>query len=348
MSFRRAALAALGVVALAGCTYPTSAPIIGQRWILPAESTTISVAQFLPSGVSDNGSTFAVTVNPFSNSETLGVLCSACQGHNGATVAKPAFTADFTASASLPAELSSATLVSGSIQVAVHNGFSFDPIRPGAGHTGTITVTLTDGQGGRQLGQLVLDGATDALPSGTTTTETMTLAPGTLGTTIVATVTVDSPEGDPIAINTSEKLTVTATPSSLLVSSARVAVDGRSVDLAQTSFDVANIDQTFIDHIQEGGFTLNVTNPFGVSVTGTLQVTGDGFSPIAKGFTVSADSTSTTSVSFTTDELKRFLGRSNVQISGSGVASASGPITVRAGQEITLDTKLDVSLSFGG
>ncbi len=348
MSLGRATFAALAVLALAGCKYPTSAPIVDQRWILPAESTTIGVGQFLPSGVSDNGSTFAVSVNPFSTSETLGTLCSACQGHNGTSIPKPAFTGSFTTSASLPADVSSANLSSGSVQVSLHNGFDFDPIRPGGGATGTVTVTLTDGAGGRQLGRLVLDGASDSLPAGATITRTMPLSSGTIGTTIVATVEVNSPTGDRITIDTSERMTATATPSSLLISSAVVGVAGRTVDISPTSLDVSSIDQTFIDHIQDGSFTLDVTNPFGVSVTGTLQVTGDGFSPISKSFTVSADPTSTTDVSFSQSELKQFLGKSNVQIIGTGIASASAPITVTPGQMVTLDTKLHVSLSFGG
>lgn len=348
MSPGRAAFAVLAVVGLAGCKYPTSAPIIDQRWILPAETTTIGVGQFLPSGVSDNGSTFAVSVNPFSTSETLGALCSACQGHNGATIPKPAFTSSFTVSASLPADVSSVNLSSGSVQVVLQNGFGFDPIRPGGGSTGTVTVTLTDDPGGRQLGQLVLDGATDSLPAGSTTTRTITLKSGTVGTTILATVEVNSPAGAAVTIDTSQQLTATATPSSLLISSAQVGVAGRTVNLTQTGLDVSSIDQTFINHVQDGGFTLDVTNPFGVAVTGTLQVTGNGFSPISKSFTVSADPTSTTTVSFTQSELKEFLGKTNVQISGSGVASASAPVTVTPGQQVKLDTKLDVSLSFGG
>ena len=79
MSFSRAALASMAwAVALVGCDIPSTAPIVTQRWVVPVESTTIGVAELLPSGVSDNGSAFGVTVDPFSTSESLGALCSDC------------------------------------------------------------------------------------------------------------------------------------------------------------------------------------------------------------------------------------------------------------------------------
>ncbi len=348
MNLGHLALGALVLASLASCEYPTSAPIVDQQWVLPAENTTIDVSQLLPAGVSDNGSTFAIAVNPFSTSESLGSLCPACQVVNGLVAPKPAFTGSFTDSTTLPGDVLSATLTSGSVQLALHNGLSFDPIRPGPGSTGTLTVTITDSASGRQLGQLALDGTTDSLPPGSTTDDTLTLAPGTVGSTVVATVYIDSPAGSPTTIDTSEQFTVTVSPSALLVSAASVNVASRSVTLSPTSFDVSGVDQTVINHVDSGGFTVDVTNPFGVAVTGTLQVSGNGFPPISKSFQVSADSASTTSVIFSGAELQEFLGKSNVTVSGSGVASAPLAVTIMPGQQMTLDTKLDLSLSLGG
>ncbi len=347
MSPPRAALAALlGLIALGGCEYPTTAPIVGQRWILPAEITTIRVAQLLPPGVADNGNTFAVTVAPLSASESLATLCASCA--DGVTAPKPAFTGEFGTGTSLPPDVSATTLSSGSVAVAVHNGFDFDPIRPGAGHTGTLTVTLTDGPDGRELGRIVIDGATEALPPGSTLSRTLSLEAGPFGPVLYASVRIVSPTGDPISIDSSQRMTVRATTSSLLVSSARVDVEGRSVTLDSASLDVADIDRTVVDAVEHGGLVLDIENPFGVSLAATMHIAGGGITPIVKSFNVPADETSTATVSFTGEELKSFLGKSDVQLTGGGVVSSPRPVTLGPAQKIRIEGKLDLSLSFGG
>jgi len=347
MSFARAGVALVaGALALTGCDYPTTAPILTQRWVLPAENTTIGVDQFLPPGVEENGDAFTLAVDPATVSESLGALCSACP--NGVTVPKPSFTGTLSTSASFPANVSGATLISGSVALAVHNGFSFDPIRPGAGNTGSLTITLTDGPAGPQVAQVVIDGATEALPPGSTVNKLVALTPGPVGPTVYASSVLVSPAGDPVALNTSESLTITATPQALLMSSAEVAVAGRTVRFDSTSLDVSDIDQSIIDAVDQGAYVFDLTNPFGVSVDGNLEITGDGVPTITKTLSVPDGATSSTTVTFTGEELRSFLGRSNVQLTGSGVVSAAGPITVEPAQEITIDGKLDLSLSFGG
>ncbi len=335
-----------GALALTGCDYPTTAPILTQRWVLPGENTTIGVDQFLPAGVTDNGDAFTLSVDPASVSESLGALCSACI--NGLTVPKPAFTGTLSTSASFPASISRATLISGSVALEVHNGFSFDPIRPGAGNTGSLTITLTDGQGGPEIAQIVIDGATEALPAGSTVNKIVPLSPGLVGPTVYASSVLVSPAGDPVTLNTSESLTITATPQDLQISSAEVAVAGRTVALDPSSLDVSDIDQSIVDAVDSGEYILDITNPFGASVAGTLQITGDGVPTITKSFSVPDSATSSTTVVFTGAELRSFLGKPNVQLTGSGVVSAAGPITVEPAEEITIDGKLDLTLSFGG
>ncbi|HIF56555.1 MAG TPA: hypothetical protein EYQ39_04825 [Gemmatimonadetes bacterium] len=55
----------------------------------------------------------------------------------------------------LPANMSSVEISSGSVQVVVTNGLSFDPLAGG----GSIEATILDGDGGLQLAQLIFSGA---------------------------------------------------------------------------------------------------------------------------------------------------------------------------------------------
>src|SRR3989304_1201244 len=149
MKSLRAALTLAGLAALAACDVPTEAPIVEQRWILPVDNTTISVSELLPTGVTVSGNNFAVTVGAFNTSKSLGDLCPGCAPLNGLTAPVPAFDGTFTLSRAPPADVASATVVSGSALIAVQNGFGFDPLAGG----GTTAVTPPDGPGGEQVGQ---------------------------------------------------------------------------------------------------------------------------------------------------------------------------------------------------
>lgn len=343
--FRAPFALGVGILILAGCDFPTETPSLEQRWILPVETTTIGVDELLPAGVTVSGGNFVMSVDAFSTSQTLGGICGACGASNGLTVPKPAFTSQFTVDQALPADVTSASLTGGTIQISVQNGFSFDPIRLASGATGTVTITVTDGPGGAQIGQVVFDGATEAMAAGATVSKTMTLATATVGSTLSAAVDINSPAGAPtdlVTINTAESLTVTATPSDILVGSATVNVNGQSVDLEPVDLDVEDMDDAMTDRIQQGSVILDVVNPFGVSVNGTVNI-----GPTTKPFSIASTPTSTLTISYTGDELRSFLGQPNVQFSGSGTISASAPIAVTPGQEVTLKASIDLTVIIG-
>lgn len=348
MRFPSATLLLAGGLAFAGCEIPTDAPILEQRWIIPAERTTIGVDELLPTGVTVSGSNFDVSVDPFSISRALGDVCPGCAAVNGLVAPKPAFTATFSVTESLPADVSGVGIASGSIQITIQNGFGFDPIRPAGGNTGTITVTLTDGPGGAQIGEITLDGATDALSPGSQLTRTMTLATSDISSTLNADVTVNSPSGDAVMIDTSEELDVSATVTSLLVSSATVDVADRDVSLDPVALDVEDIDVQITDRIQSGSIILDITNPFGVGVGGQLTIDQPG-QRISKTFTVGEGATSTVTLSYTGDELRSFLGKPDVTLTGDGtVSSSAGAVTVTPDQEMTIDGKIDLTIQIGG
>ena len=134
----------LSLAVLSGCDVPTSVPLIDVRWVFPIEETSISVAELLPSNVAIAGGDFVLSVDPVPLPQTLGGLCGPCAAVDGFTVPKPAFNFVYQSGGTLPADVVSAALVSGSVSLALQNGLGFDPIRPATGVTGTMTITIHD------------------------------------------------------------------------------------------------------------------------------------------------------------------------------------------------------------
>lgn len=332
---------------LAGCDIPTDAPIIDQQWVIPVEETSVGVDELLPAGVSVSAGNFSVAVDPLATNEDLGTLCAACGALNLTSAPKPAFTHNFTVSQTLPADVQSATIASGSVDITLSHTLGFDPIRPPGGTTGTVTITARDGAGGPAIGQVVIDGATDTFTSGVPLSRTMTLTPTTVGSTVELEVAVVSPAGgttpaDFVPINTSTSVSASATVTSLLVSSASVNVESTSVSLEPQSLDVDDIDSSLTERIIEGGIVLDVVNPFGVSISGTIVI-----GPTTKSFAISAGATSQVSLVYSGEELRSFLGQPGITFSGSGTASG-GLVTVTPDQELLIEATLDFTIRIGG
>jgi hypothetical protein len=345
--FRAPLTLGLGLLVLAGCDFPTEAPDLEQRWIFPVESTTLDVAELLPSGVRVEGSNFAMAVDEFTLLQTLGTVCTACGPLNGLTVPKPAFTTQFSVDQTLPADVESATLAGSTVSITIQNSFTFDPLRLPSGATGTLTVTLTDGPGGAQIGQVVIDGATETLAAGASVTKT-TPVTGTVGSTVTGVVDLDSPAGaagDLVTIDTSEGFTVTVTPGEVLIASATVNVDGQVVDLEAEPIDT-DLDEGLTNRIQQGTLILDVANPFGVSFDGSVNL-GTVLEPQTKSLSIPGSPTSQVTIPYTGAELQNVFGGTGVQFWGSGTISAPGPITVTPGQSITLEASIDFTILIG-
>jgi hypothetical protein len=297
----------------------------------------------LPSGVTVSGGSFALTVDPFTAGEALGTLCSLCT--NGPAVFVPPFDATFTTSQPLPLDVQAVTLSSGSVQVAIHNGFSFDPIAGG----GTLTITLRDSVAGTVMGQVVLDGATDSLPPGATVQRTVALEPGAAGPTLLVASEVNSVGGQQATyVNRTDSLTITATPQALLASSATVDASNRAVSISPMTLDVGGLDQSIVDHILSGSIVLDIANPFGVAFGGTLVIDYPG-GQLSKQVSVPSGTSTSTTISYTQDELRQFLGQDNVSVSGTAiVAPNAGAVTVTPSDQVDLKAKIDLTLEIGG
>jgi len=333
-----------------GCDIPTEAPEWEQRWIVSGEETTIDVESLLPDEITltPDGSAFAVSVDPISFARTLGDLCTDCQPLDGLFVPKPAFVSSLEESATLPPEVSEATVQTGQIQVVATNGFPFDMLRPAAGVTGTLTMTLYDQSStGTLLDQIIVDGATESFGVGATLEETLEFS-GVISGPLVVVVEVDSPAGDAVTINIASTLTVDASVPTLNLSAVQVDVLGQEFTMDDTDLDVEDLDETLVDHLMSGAIVFEIENPWGIGATMTLTIDTP-FETITKPLTIPSGPESTVRVEFSQSELKAFLGQPNVFMGGSGMVSAAvGSVSVTPDQLLTLDAKMDLVVRIGG
>lgn len=335
------------VIALGACEFPTSAPIFESRYVIPSETTTLTVNQLLPSSITVVNNAFQLQLTPATLSRTLGQLCAACGAVNGQTVPYPGFTSSVGTTITIPSDVASATLSSGSVLVAIQNSFGFDALNPpGATTGGTMTITVTNA--GRTLGSTIITGP---FPSGTTKTASIPLAPGVLTGPIDIAIAITSPAGGAlpaqfVTINTAGQLNVTATPQVISVSSASVVVTNKQISATAVTLDLSDIDSSIGDRAVSGAIILKITNPFNVAGALQLKITGGGVN-ITKNITLSAGTT-TQRVEFTGPELRSILGKSVLLTISGPVSSTGGNVTVTPGQVLTVDTSIDLIVQVGG
>ena len=337
------------LAALSGCDYPTAVPLFDVRWVFPIDDQSISVAQLLPADVAISGGNFQVDLPPTTLNQTLGGLCPACIPLDGLTVPKPAFNLVYDQSTSRPTDVVSVELVSGSISLAILNSLGFDPISQAPASPGTLTITLyeTD-MSGRQLGQVVLDGTTDALPVGLTTIP-LNFAPGTITSAIFVEINLDSPVGNSVLVDINGGLDVTVTVGTILVSSATVNVDGLSINIDETQLDLEDIDPGIVSNLQSGSLILDVQNPFGVAINLLIEIGGPGIMTLQRTLDIGSGPTSSATLPYTGLELQSFLGKPGVFFRGVGTVTSPGvPATVTPTQVALIEAKLDVVLEIGG
>ncbi len=350
MILRKTSLSVLALAGLAGCTVPTDAPATDVRWVVPAKTTQISVASFLPTGVAivADSSAFTVSVLPGVVSRQLSQDCPACSAANGLNAPKPAFTGVASTSSSLPPEIASATLAAGgTLLVVVQNGYNFDPLRPNPttnGATGFAVILVSNG--GTVIGKDSVNGATTALTAGSSLTRSIPLS-GTINgsSPITVSVTLNSPAGENVTIDASRSITFTVTPQNIRVPTASITVANKSVN-SSSQQDLTGVDKTISDHVLSGSLLLTIANPF--TATGNLSVTltPQGGAPISRNIAL-AVGTSNVSVAYTGAEIQKILGH-NITIAYTGtVNSTGGAVAVSPKQAVVVQSRLDLSLELG-
>ena len=339
----RLARLGLGLSLLAGlaaCEYPTEAPRWQTQWQVPAESASLKVASFLPTGVTVTpaGTAFNVTVPaPAPIGTTLGAVCGApCAV--AATVPIPAFNnagSPLSGSIALPASTSSVTIQSGAFDIAVTNNFGFDPLRPaGAVGFGSVRIKLTSGGGAFTIADTTIGGALSPLPVGAITTFRIALRAGTVpGGTFAYQVTITCPgSASTAAIAPGQTFNVAPAivGTGIQLSKATVTLINQSVSDSTPAFDLTN-SKISTSALQSVGTVLKISNPFQVSAGFSLTLTAPGVAPVAKTLIItpaandSTPASSTVTVSFTPAEFTPFRGRSGVRLKYAGTVTGAAP-----------------------
>jgi hypothetical protein len=341
---RELGLAAAAMLVAAACDLPSDLP---RGWDtefqIEATRSTLPVTQLLPTGISmgTDRASFTLALAPVTFDLSLATLCSACPGVHGQTVPKPAFDSTLTRAVPLPSDVASTTLAAGRADVTLTNQLGFDPLRPGAGARGSLTLKLKSGN--TVLGMpVVIDGSASAFPPGGSVTRPFDLTGVTVTDPLTVELRLDSPVGDPVTVNTSGRLVVAVSGSQLAVASANVRVTGKQVVSGESVFDLRDMDGYVRDHLKRGSLLITVVNPFDVTGTLTLRV-GSPTATIFKPVALSAG-TQQSEVEFTPDEVRRLVGSElAVSVQGAVWGPAAG-VLVTPRQVLSIDAVLRVTL----
>lgn len=347
----RPVLAVVALLAL-GCDLPTSVPTWSTVWEVPARTASLDVGALLPDGVTVDASrtAFLFSGSRIEFHESLGGACGyACAAAQGATVPKPEFTSSFQATTFLPARIDSAQLEGGRINVRITNGLGFDPLRPGAAQRGgSLSLVITSG--GREVARETLSGAQWALPAnGGVIARDVPLAAGRVLREVEVQVSLYSPLGDAVRIDTAQRISVVATVDSTRIASASISVRDEEVGSTAVALDLDGVPDGAVNRVEGGSLILDVTNPFDVHSTSIgvdstrAYIFADG-RLIAKAFTISPGDNRVV-LDFTADELRAILGSSSVDFDVHGyVSAADGGITVTPAQQIGIVSRLRLTL----
>ena len=343
-------LSAVALAALTGCDIPTAAPIVEQRWVVPGETSRITVASLLPTGVSilPDSSGFTLNADMAAVTRLLSDDCAECVIGNGLMGTKPAVLVRASMLSALASDISAATLTSGSLAMNVTNNYTFDPLRPNGNAAPYGTATITVSNGATILGTMIIDGATESLPAnGGVLTVNVPLAGGISGATPVSVaMSVNSPEGTAVMMDASRTIALNARPTNLRVSNAWISVAGRTLH-STSEMNFSEVGDGISNRAQRGALLLNIENPFLVTSALSVRLSPDSGAAIVKTVALGTGST-TRSIEFTKAELNRLFGR-KVRITISGPADASsGIINVSPKQAVVVKTRFDLTLSVGG
>jgi hypothetical protein len=343
-------------IVVAACEVDVTPPRWGTRWVVPAENAVIGVSAFLPSDISvaTGGTELLVGVTSDAISQSLAALCPACVTQNGTTAPKPAFTATIEAITTFPADVDSVTLARGLIEVGVANATAFDPIRPSAAagaQRGSLTVTVRSG--GTVIASRTISGNAKALPPGATLIDTVTFDPAILpravGSPVRTEVVINSPAGDPVAINAAQTLTVTVGRANVAVNAVKMRVQGRSISSAPVPLDLTDLDPALTSRVTSGTLLLAIDNPFTVEGTITVTISSAGTS-VARPIAIVPGHSEPT-ISFTGEELRALLGSPPVTLRVSGAVTAvpaGGTVTVLPGMTLAVQSRLELMLASEG
>ena len=344
------ALAVLAALWLGACDFPTAPPIFETRFIVPGESTTLSVDEVLPAGLTVVGNAFRLDYGSVAvPARSLGQMCgTGCLALEGFQVPKPAFTDNFDVIVEMPDDVASGTVTSAGMTLTLTHTLGFDPLQPsGRTQDGLIAVTVRNGA--RVLGQDTIRGA---FPNGSTVVRTIPLAAGDVAGDLTISLTIVSPAGGTapqhwVTVRNAGAFSGTVEPANVAISEARVVVLNREVSTDLVTIDLTDIDESMSERVKSGAFVVTIDNPLGVVGTMQLVISGGTAGTITKPIQVGIG-VSTRRVEFTGPELQSLLGNEvSLAITGR-VTAPTGTALVRPGMRIFVTTNLDLIFEIGG
>ncbi|MEX0912625.1 MAG: hypothetical protein WD031_04265, partial [Gemmatimonadota bacterium] len=323
---------------------PTELPKWNTTWVIPSGTTDFSVGEFLPGGiaVSEGGSEFLLSLDPVTFSRSIGELCGPCSAADGFVVPKPAFTADFDADVALPGEILSVEIAGGELMVELEHDFSFDPINPSASADGYLVITAT--RGSTLLAKDSINGATSELPPNTPVLRQLSLGAGAVDGPITVGVRLHSPAGDPVLLDSDQRLTVSASANDVRVTETTVRITDQSVSAEEVELPLEDLDTEISDRVKSGALRMEIDNPFDVSGSLQVRISAPGAAAIVKTLQIPAG-VSSQRVEFSGSELRSILGEPGVTMNvEGGVSSPTAGTAVRPNHAITIDGQLELTV----
>jgi hypothetical protein len=340
----RSGVALAAMLAVGACDVPTGLPIFESRWVVPLETTQVSVSELLPDALIVVNGEFRIAIPPATAQRTLGVVCGTpCVALQGLQAPKPAFTDSFVVTTAMPSDVVSAMVTGGAVLVTLLHRFDFDPLRP-AGSTENGTITLTLRNDGRIVGTAVID---QPFPRDVPISSSVALNPGALSGPIEMRVVLSSPAGAAVTIDNAAVLTVTLAPGIIASDEAQIAVQQQLIASQPSELDLTGVDGELRDRVRRGSLQLVVDNPF--DVAGELQLrlqAATSGADISRSVAVLPGASAQT-VELTLDELRALLGHRVTAGLGGRVSATAQAVTVRPGQEVTVAPRLDLVLEIG-
>lgn len=340
------------ILAAGACSFPTSPPLLEQRWVVAAPADSITLPELLPSAITIQNGEFRVAAVSGSVDADLGSLCGACAAVKGQTAPVPAFQGGTELTVELPLDVTSVTLgASDTLIIALTNGLGFDPLSAGSGGSGpgTLTLTATDAAG-LVIAQLTPIGS---LPTQTTTTYHLPLTAGqAISGPLSISLALQVQALGAVAIPFDAHLRLEASSSVLAGSAATVVVDSQAVDITTGSFEIDEISNADRSHILAGTLHLAVMNPFGISGAAMVRFELDGQEVIpAEPAVLSGGAEDSIAISFDASTMRALLAGGALRLHLTAVVSGTGPgrtASVRPADRIDLTPRIAFTTRIGG
>ena len=351
-------------------------PRVVETWNMPASTSSISVAKFLPTGVNiystpasnpPDSIGFTVTIATVNISQVLGTTssgCTACVPLNGTNAIKPAFVLNANNATPLPANVVQAAILSGQVALSITNNLTFDPlyVKTGGGTQGTMVITIRSNS--LVLGADTVTGAatntvvggkliSGPFPQGATLPRTIALSTGNVMGSVTADVVFNSPIGDhTVPIDISKTVNATFGIPSLVVGNVQINVPLTNITPGAPTDLPKDLDAGITDHVVSGALEMAITNPF--TVAGTLNASFK-YGPLVtdtvlRSFALPASTATPTkrTVSFDSASMVKIFKGNPTSLTMTGGVSSAAPLTVTPKQQVTITNRLILGVRMGG